>query len=152
VVVIGVGNALRHDDDAGLEVARRLRALDGARDLAVREHELETLGLLEAWEGYGAAVIVDAIHSGARAGTLYRVDASEQAIPTEMRSSSSTHAVDVAGAIELARTLHRIPARVILHGVEGQRFDAGSGLSEPVRAAIAPLLEAVLRDARRLSG
>jgi hydrogenase maturation protease len=57
----------------------------------------------------------------------------------------------VGEAIELARALRRLPARVLVYGVEGVRFDAGSGLSEQVQAIVGALAEAVLREARELA-
>ena len=158
VVVIGVGNALRHDDAAGLEVARRLRTQANAAGTPVRaeitvlEYEGEPLGLLELWEGAGAAVLVDAIRSGAAPGTIHRVDASCEPISVLLRGSSSTHAVEVGEAIELARALGRLPGRVVVYGVEGLCFDAGSGLSQEVEAVIGSLAETVLREALELAG
>ncbi len=155
VVVIGVGNALRRDDGAGVEVARRLGAradAAGAADaaIAVLEYEGEPLGLLELWEGARGAVLVDAIRSGAEPGTIHRVDASREPIPALLRGSSSTHAVGVGEAVELARALGRLPERVVVYGVEGACFDAGSGLSEEVAGAVDSLAERVLREARSL--
>lgn len=150
-LIIGVGNPLRHDDAAGLEVARRVRPLVRSNRIAVLEHEGETLGLIERWNDAAAAVLVDAIRSGARPGTIHRIDASVWPIPTGLRSSSSTHAVGVAEAIELARKLGRLPARVVVYGVEGAHFDAGRGLSQEVRAVIPALVEAVLGEARALA-
>ncbi len=150
VVVIGVGNALRGDDAAGLEVARRLRRRATAAGILVREQEGEALGLLEQWDGVAAALLVDAIRSGAGAGTVHRLDASARPLPAELRGSSSTHAVGIGEAIELARALGRLPAHVVVYGVEGRCFSTGGGLSEEVAAAIGPLSEVVLSEARRL--
>jgi hydrogenase maturation protease len=151
VMVIGVGNALRHDDGAGLEVARRLRARSGAAPIAVREHEGETLALLELWAGSDAVVVVDAIRTGARPGTIHRFDASEQPLPGGLRGSSSTHAVGIGEAIELARSLQRLPRRVLVLGVEGRRFDAGVGLSAEIEAGVDGLADLVLGEARALA-
>lgn len=150
-MVIGVGNEFRHDDAAGLEVVRGLRALASAAGIAVREEEGETLALLEEWEGAEAVVLVDAIRSGVAPGTIHRVDATSQPIPAGLRGSTSTHAVGVGEAIELARALERLPRRVVVYGVEGRRFDAGRGLSEEVQAIIAPLADAVLAEACKLA-
>lgn len=49
----------------------------------------------------------------------------------------STHALTVAEAIELARSLGRLPARLVVVGIEGQSFEAGA---EPV-AAVADAIE-----------
>jgi hydrogenase maturation protease len=152
VAVIGVGNALGRDDAAGLEIARLLRTRAQAANVAVYEHDGEPLALLDMWEGADAVVLVDAIRSGAAPGTIHRVEASYQPIPAQLRSSFSTHAVGLAEAIELARALRRLPGRVVLFGIEGRRFDAGSGLSEEVQAATAPVADAVLREACELAG
>jgi hydrogenase maturation protease len=153
VVVVGVGNALRGDDAAGLEVVRRMRELlDKSRtgeqaQIAVLEHEREPLGLIDQWEGAAAVVLVDAIQSGAQPGTIHRIDASAAPIPAELRGFSSTHAVGVADAIELARALGRLPARVIVYGVEGVRFNAGGGFSRELDAVIESLAGRVLGEA-----
>ena len=151
VMVIGVGNALRHDDGAGLAVARRLRSLPGGVPIAVREHEGETLALLDLWAGSDAVVLVDAIRSGATPGTIHRFDASEEPLPSELRGSSSTHAVGIGEAIELARSLRRLPRRVLVLGVEGRRFDAGAGLSAEVEAGVDGLADLVFGEARALA-
>jgi len=151
--VIGVGNSLRGDDAAGLEVARALRAAaDPAAGFTVREHEGETLALLDAWQDARAALVVDAVSSGAPAGTIHRADATSEPLPARLHGSTSTHAVGLADTVELARALGRLPARIVLFGVEGRRFASGSALSGPVADAIPRLVEAVLAEARALGG
>lgn len=152
VVVIGVGNPLRRDDAAGLEVVRCLRTRANAAGIAVREQEGETLALLEQWDGADAVVLIDATHSGLPVGTIRRIDASSQPIPARLCSSSSTHAVGVSDAIELARALHRLPRQIVVYAVEGRRFDSGSGISTEVQAVIPVLADAVLREAGELAG
>jgi hydrogenase maturation protease len=144
-MVIGVGNAYRSDDAAGLLVARRLRE----RGVEALEYEGEPVALLDAFAGRDAVVLVDAVRSGAPPGTVHRADASEQPLPTELRSAPSTHLVGVAEAIELGRALGRLPARVIVYGIEGEQFVAGEELSPSVAAAIDPLVEAVLAEVGR---
>jgi hydrogenase maturation protease len=60
------------------------------------------------------------------------------------------HAVGVAEAIELARCLGRLPARVVVFGVEGDCFETGSSLGVNVRAAIEPLAAAVRAEAQAI--
>ncbi len=148
--MIGIGNALRRDDAAGLEIVRRVRARAEAGEIATYEHEGEALALLDIWEGADAVVLVDAIRSGAEPGTIHRVDATSAAIPERLRGSSSTHAVGVGEAIELARALGRLPKAIVLLGVEGHRFEAGGVLSEEVVAMVEKLADAVLREAIEL--
>jgi hydrogenase maturation protease len=141
VVLIGVGNELRRDDAAGLDVVRRLRRRGG---LGAR---LETTAgdgveLLDLWQDARAVVLVDTVRSGAPAGTIHRLDASVTPLPASLGRTSS-HALGVADAIELARELGRLPRRVIVYGIEGARFEAGSGLTERVASALEPLAQVV---------
>jgi hydrogenase maturation protease len=147
-VVIGVGNAYRSDDAAGLVVAERLRARtpDG---VAVVACEQEVSRLIDAWRGAGAAVVVDAVASGAEPGTLHRFDASERPLPARV-FRSSTHAFGIGEAIELSRALGTLPGRVVVHGVEGADFTAGERMSAAAAAAVGPAAEAVLQDLEEL--
>jgi len=148
VLVIGIGNELRGDDGAGVEVARWLRAQrpDGVE---ISVHEGEPAGLIDAWRDRDTAVVVDAMRSGASPGTVRRLDASSEPLPGWLRGSSSTHALGLREAIELARTLERLPARLIVYAVEGRCFQTGSELSEAVRARVPQLASLVLAEARR---
>src|SRR4030095_1665279 len=73
-LVIGVGNEWRRDDAAGLVVAAPLPRPPPPRGRAIR-HEGEPLDLLEEWSGYAAALVLDAVSSGAEPGTIHRLDA-----------------------------------------------------------------------------
>jgi len=151
VLIVGVGNRYGGDDAAGLEVIERLRERARAAGIAVGEIEGEPLALLEAWRDARAVVLVDAVRSGAAVGTSHRADAGAAPLPAALGHASSTHAVGVADAIELARTLGRLPGTVIVYGIEGERFAAGRGLTAAVAAAVGPLADRVLAEARALA-
>jgi hydrogenase maturation protease len=149
--VIGVGNALRGDDGVGLDVVRRLRGRAEAVGIGVRQLEGEGIGLLDAWHGARAVVLVDGVRSGADPGAIHRIEVTDRPIPAGLRSSSSTHAVGVGEAIELARALGRLPGRLVLYGVEGGGFETGGGLSAAVAAVVDDLADIVLAEARELA-
>lgn len=152
VLVIGLGNALRADDGAGIEVARRLRAAGDQAGIEVREQHGEPTELLEAWQDRDAVVLVDTMRAGLPTGTIRRFDASRDPLPARMHASSSTHALGLGEALELARSLDRLPQRVIVYAVQGHAFQAGDPLSREVEAALAALVGEVLREARELTG
>ena len=131
VLVLGIGNDWRGDDAAGLEVARRLCAA-GLRAIA---WERDPSNLIDAWEQEPAVILVDAVRSGAAGGTVHRLDASAGALPARL-FRGSTHHLSVAEAVELARCLGRLPARVEFIGIEGRRFEAGVGLTPEVARAV----------------
>jgi len=144
IVVIGIGNAMRGDDGAGIEVASRLRELVPPHVEVVACDE-EPSRLIEAWEGADAVVLVDTVTSGAPAGTLHRFDASETPIAARVLRSS-THAIGLAETIELARALGRLPRHVVVHGVEGASYESGSALTPDVAMAVGRLVDTVLAE------
>ena len=137
MILIGVGNAWRGDDGAGLAVARRVRELAPA-GVDVREVEGDATTLLEAWAGAEHVAVVDAGESGAAAGTVLRFDACSQPLPVG-GLRSSTHAFGVSDAVELARALGHLPDRLDVYVIEGENFTAGERLSPAVQRAVAEL-------------
>lgn len=150
VLVVGLGNELRRDDGAGIMVARGLMAREIGRGIEVREQPGEPITLLDAWRGRGAAVVVDAMCSGAAPGTIVRLDAHGEPLRETLRCTSSTHAVSLADALELGRALDKLPGQLIVYAVEGREFTAGTGVSDAVRAALPRVADSVLREAWRL--
>jgi hydrogenase maturation protease len=133
VLVVGAGNAYRRDDGAGLAVASRLQAL--LTDVRVLVTNGDAVSLLDEWQGADAVIVVDATMSGARPGTVRRHEALNGPLPAGF-SRSSTHALGIHEAIELARTLGRLPRRLLVFGIEGGDFTASEGLSPEVDAAV----------------
>jgi hydrogenase maturation protease len=144
-VIVGAGNAFRRDDGAGLATACRLRgALPG--DVRVITKEGNLASLIDDWQGAEAVVVIDATSSGSEPGTIRRYDAHERPLPSVF-SRSSTHAFGVAEVVELARVLGRLPARVVVFGIEGADFTQGQGLSPDVDAAVAEVVRRVTEEA-----
>lgn len=150
VLVIGVGNELRGDDRAGIEVARRVARAGVAPGIAVRECQAEPIMLLEQWSGARGAVLVDTMRSGAAPGTVRRFDVSRRPLPAQLGGPSSTHAIGLGEAIELGRGLGRLPERVIVYAVEGSSFAAGDPLSDELAARLPGLIDAVLDAATEI--
>jgi hydrogenase maturation protease len=145
VLLLGVGNAARGDDAVGLVVAQRLQE-DPSLDLVtIRPTTGEGTGLLALWQDTDAVVLVDAMWTGARAGTLQRFEVSTQPLPA-IFSRVSTHAFGVAETIELARALCQLPPVLVVYGVEGATFETGAGLSAAVAAVVPQAIARVRQE------
>ena len=149
VLVIGIGNEYAHDDAAGLLVARAIQA-QAAEGVEVREQSGEGAALMESWKGARAAIVIDAARSGNPPGVVQRFDAGHERLPAET-FRGSTHAFGLYQAIEVASSLDRLPARLIVLAIEGRDFTAGIGLSEEVERAIPAAVAAVVRDIAEIS-
>jgi hydrogenase maturation protease len=148
VLVIGLGNPLRGDDAAGRIVAARLKRKN-RRFLRVAEALGEGADLLELWAGSGKVIVVDAVDSGGKTGMIHRFDANRQALPVRF-GGSSTHAIGLGEAVELARALNQLPSRLIVYGIEGRQFDMGSKPSAEVKRMVPRVVDRVVGEARTL--
>jgi len=142
--LIGIGNRLRRDDAAGLEVVRRLR-LAHPPGVRLIEEEGEPASLIDAWSSVDEALVIDCISSGAVPGKLHRFDVTEAPLPAQV-FSASTHAMGLPEAVELARELGRLPGRLIVYGIEGESFETGEGLSYPVQKTVEKLVMELYRE------
>lgn len=146
LLIIGIGNIYRSDDGAGISAVRQLKN-QLPQHARVLEETGEGTRLIEAWKDATSVILIDAVRSGAPAGTVHRLDASTDKIPAELFHCSS-HAFSVADAIELARALNQLPRHLVIYGIEGQTFEAGEALSPSVEEAIGAVASQVLLDVR----
>ncbi|RMG53409.1 MAG: hydrogenase maturation protease, partial [Acidobacteria bacterium] len=125
------------------------RTLSG--QMTTRETSGDGMELMELWRGRERVILIDAVQSGARPGTVHRWEVHHEPLPGRW-FAHSTHALSVAEAIEIARALGELPSWFVVYGIEGRRFDVGAELSSPVRRAIPELLRRIERDLRHLCG
>jgi hydrogenase maturation protease len=144
VLLIGIGNEYRSDDRIGLEVARQIRKKQFP-SVVVKEESGEGAALMEAWQGYESVILVDAISSGAKPGTIFKIDASKINVPAKF-FHYSTHAFSVSEAIELARAMNVLPAKFVVYGIEGNNFTAGVDISPPVKEAANQVIEQIVGE------
>ncbi len=144
MLVIGVGNDERGDDGIGLWVARHLQARN-LRSLRTVEFRSHPTGLLELWTYTHWVYLVDAMASGAAPGSVVRMDATHDALK-KGGFCLSTHGSGVVDAVELARSLNRLPSRLVVYGIEGSSFGVGFGISLEGMHGAECAAKAILRE------
>ena len=137
-VVIGVGNSYRRDDGVGPAVAAAVEAL-GLPGVRVCRGT-ETTAVLDAWEGAGLAVVVDAAVGGSP-GRVRRCELADLTRETVV----SSHELSLRQAYELALALDRAPASVLVVTVDVADTGHGVGLSPGVAAALPEAVRVVRR-------
>lgn len=140
--ILCCGNADRGDDAAGVLVAERLRE----RGVPAEICPGEACALMDAWSGAHDVIVIDAVKTGAAAGTVHVWDASEAKIPSH--ASPSTHSLGVSQAIELTRALGKLPRRLRVIGIEGASFEVGSTACVQVEEAAESLARRLAELAR----
>jgi hydrogenase maturation protease len=148
ILIIGIGNADRGDDAAGLTIARQLKEYTNA-ETRIIEQGGENATLIEHWQKAVNVFLLDAVSGSGKIGTIYRFEAHDNPIPAKF-FNHSTHAFGVAEAIELARALHQLPKRLIVYGVEGKNYTPGAGLSSEVEKAVPQVVHRVRREIEKI--
>lgn len=143
-LLIGIGNEHRRDDGIGVAVARHVGSLRPDH-VTVTELRGDAASLLVCWEGAERVVVVDAVRSDGRPGTVLRFDANAQTLPRGM-SGCSTHGLGLVEAVELARHLSELPPTLVVYGIIGARFDPGNERSPAVNAVIEEVADCVLQE------
>jgi hydrogenase maturation protease len=145
MLILGCGNRQRGDDAAGILAVERLCALGIAAEVCTGEPS----ELMGAWSGADSAdgvIVIDAVVTGAPAGTVHVWDG--QQLPAFATATGSTHGFGVAQAIELARVLDRLPARLRVYGIEGKRFEIGAVISPQVECAVEEVVSRIAGEAK----
>ncbi len=144
ILVIGIGNAYRGDDAAGLVVAQRIRDRT-AKHFSVCEHTGDGASLMELWTGVDLVIVIDAMRSGAEPGMVIRFDATLRPLPAAIFHNSS-HTFSLPEAIELSRVLKQLPGHLIVYGVEARDFEAGANLSPVIDSALETVVQRVWQE------
>jgi hydrogenase maturation protease len=138
ILVLGIGQSLRGDDAAGLAAVHLWLECypQTVQEVQAELSELPGLGLLDRLEGMDAAILVDALHTAATPGTLYRLGPEELAAFTT--DAQSAHGWGVAETLALGQSLYpRLSqVRITLVGIVGDQFTLGAGLSPAIQAAL----------------
>jgi len=143
-LIIGVGNEFRGDDAVGLVVARRMAALK-LPDIRVIEQTGEGTDLIEAWKGVECVYLIDAVLAQGLVGSVNRFNVHENALPAQYFGVSS-HALGVAEAIEISRSLGQLPPKIVIYGISCRSFDPGSSLSTEIQHAVENVVRQLLQE------
>lgn len=147
LAVVGIGSSLRGDDAAGLEAVRIWQDTYGNNPdracVEVAQVSAPSVDLLNVLTGKNAAVLVDAVCSGAIPGTLHRL--SPEDLAALKPASPSAHAWGVAEVLRLGAILDPTSGSRVVRvlGVEASRSDFGTAMSDEVRSAL-PIVSAAI--------
>jgi hydrogenase maturation protease len=143
-LVLGVGHPDRGDDAAGRLVASALATLDGvvARSVSSDPSAILTDPL---WDSADRVVLIDTVRTGRRPGTVHRW-AGDRLLEHVPATGGGTHDLGVATTLHLAAALDRLPADLVVIGIEGSCFNVGDPPSRPVRHAITMVSAALARE------
>ena len=148
ILVIGVGSPYRSDDSVGLSVLKTLR-MGPPEQVHLMERSGEGSDIMDVWKKYQHVFLVDAVQSGKAPGTIHRIFANQEKVPTDF-FHYSTHTFGVAEAAEMARVLGELPKSLIIYGIEGEQFGIGKDISKHVQISADKVTGMLLKDIQKI--
>ncbi len=150
VAVLGLGNVLLGDDGIGPFVIEMLRAGHELPDnVSIADLGTPGLGLPAYLSESDAVILIDAVAAAGVPGEvrLYRREDIDD-VPRKPRVSP--HDPAVQEALFLVDLAGRGPRDLLLIGIIPEQTTVGARMSESVRRACRPAIDAVLRELARL--
>jgi len=150
IAIIGLGNVLMGDDGFGPYVAKLLEGwYEWPEDVQVLEIGTQGVDLTPFVRGVESLVAISSIHRKASPGSLHRLGRAEimdRELPT--REPSLRHSPYEPTLRNLLLTLEftgGAPGEAWVIGAEPESVELNGGLSDSVRPALGPAVEAVLQ-------
>lgn len=147
ILILGIGNLLMADDGVGVRIAQglssRYRFPSGVKVL-----DGGTLGLdlLPRLEGIERLLVVDAVETGDKPGTMVRLTGED--IPLALETKVSPHQMGLKDLLTVAALQGNVPSEMVLWGVQPASIELDMVLSPDVAEKMPLLEEKVLEELR----
>ena len=145
VLVLGVGNVMLCDEGLGVHTARHL--LDNyifPPGVDVVDGGIGGLGLLSFIRSARRVIIIDAIETGSKPGSIFMFDAGE--IEEVEKTRFSLHDMGIIDVLNTASLMGNEPESTII-GVQPEKMDEfGGDMSEAVCSSMIRVIELVMEQ------
>jgi hydrogenase maturation protease len=147
VLVMGLGNILLSDEGAGVKAIEELRDRYDCSD-AVEIIDGGTMGLelLPYFEERSHILIIDAVKTGRKPGTIVRIDDP----PAYFGSKTSPHQIGLADVMGVAVITDIMPQYITLFGIEPKQLSTGLDLSTEVAQNLSRLVDRVVAELKKI--
>lgn len=145
-MVLGIGNPIVRDDGIGPRIIAELRGRNLFPDVTLIETSLAGMSLVEILAGYTHAIIIDAIQTGQKAGTLYRL--TPDSFQSWDQEPATQHNIGILEALRCGRQLDMsMPQEVVFIAVEAEDVcNFGEGLTPAVEKVVPDVVSAVMSE------
>jgi hydrogenase maturation protease len=142
-LVLGLGNPLMGDDGLGLAVLGRLREeWDVPAPVELVDGGTWGMNLLPLIEDAAQLMLIDAIRTGAAAGTV--VELERERLPRYFAHKLSPHQIDLKEVLALAELRGTLPVETVAIGAEPENVAFSTALTQSLEDAVEPVVLAVV--------
>ena len=144
IAVLGIGNLLLKDEGVGVHLVQKLT--DVIDDVNIKIIDAGTypdfLFLVE--DNLDKLIIVDAVKTGDRPGTIYRF--SFDVVDLEDAPPFSIHDIGVIDSLRTMALFNKQPKSTVVIGIEPKTIDFGLELSPEIEDKLPRIIELVLKE------
>jgi hydrogenase maturation protease len=142
-LVLGLGNPLMGDDGAGVAALNRLREeWDVPDEVELVDGGTWGMNLLHLLESNDQVILLDAINTGSRPGTLALLRRED--LPRYFAHKLSPHQLDLREVLALAELRDALPASLTAIGVQPECVELNGRLSPRVASAVGKMVALTL--------
>lgn len=145
VLVLGVGNILLTDEGIGVRVVealeRRYQIPDGVEVMDGGTAGMELLASIASREHL---ILIDAVNTGASAGTLVRLV--DEQVPALFKTKISPHQLGISDLLGVLTITGEMPKNMTLFGVVPYSLDTAVELSELMQPKLELLLDLLVAE------
>lgn len=142
-LILGVGNILQKDEGIGVRAVEILKdRFDFGDDVSIIDGGTMGLDLLPFIEGNDRILIVDAVNTGEKPGSIVRIGGDE--VPRFLSTKLSVHQIGLPDMLSAAVMMGILPKEVCLIGIQPENIETGISLSGSVERRMDDIIVAVL--------
>ncbi len=148
VLVLGIGNLVMSDDGIGVHVIHELQRMYRFPE-TVNLVDGGTLGLdlLPMLENITHLILVDAVETGEKPGTLVRLTGEE--LPIALETKLSPHQMGLKDLLAVSELMGHSPREMVMIGVQPGSIEMGTDMSCEVEAKLDEMVGNVLSELER---
>ena len=143
ILVLGLGNMLLSDEGVGIKALEELqRSYDCSSAVQIIDGGTIGLELLPYFEGRSHILIIDAVKTGKKPGTIVKIEDP----PAYFRTRTSPHQIGLADVMGVAAITDILPRDITLFGIEPKQISTGLDLSTEVAQNVSRLVDMVAAE------
>src|SRR4030065_2608305 len=144
ILIMGIGNILLKDEGIGVHVVRRLKEMSLPENVEVLDGGTAGLELVDFMENRRKLIVIDAVKTGDKPGTIYRL--TEKNLVIKPKAIISFLEIDFLDALHISDVMKNKPEEVIVIGIEPKDVSDGIDLSPEIEERIPRIIEIVMEE------
>lgn len=144
ITVLGIGNLLLKDEGVGVHLVQKLASIVSDANVNIIDAGTypDFLSLVD--DGTDKLIIIDAVKTGDKPGTIYRFSFDD--VDLDSAPPISLHDIGVSHSLKMMALLNRQLKSTVVIGIEPKTIDFGLELSPEVEGKLSEIVKLVLQE------